>query len=87
MKPWQIIIAVVLGLLFLYGIVAALVRTLVSLLIVGGIALLLGGLLTAWLRSSWKKGLPGKLQARRLESRAERALRDLKKSTPNDRRP
>lgn len=87
MKPWQIILAVVLGLLFLYGIVAVLVRTVVALLIVGSIALLLGGLLVAWLRSSWKKGLPGKLQARRLESRAERALRELEKTTPKDPRP
>lgn len=87
MKPWQIILAVILGLLFLYGIVAALVRTLVALLIVGGITLVLGGLLVAWLRNSWKKGLPGKLQARRLEGRAERALRELKKSNPKEPRP
>jgi Flp pilus assembly protein TadB len=84
MKLWLQILLGLAALVTLYYLLCAIVGTLFSLLGVVAVALLLGALLTAWLRKAWRKGQPGKIQARRIERQADRALRDLKKSPPDD---
>lgn len=86
MKLWLQILLGLAALVALYFLLCAIVGTLFSLLIVAAVALLLGALLSAWLRRAWRKGLPGKIQARRIKRQADRALRDLKKLPPEERR-
>ncbi|MCC2668700.1 MAG: hypothetical protein K0Q72_1171 [Armatimonadetes bacterium] len=84
MKLWQAVLVVLVGSLVAYWLLRVVVGTLFLLLLIAGVVTVLGLLAAAWLRHSRLGALPCSVQTRRIERKANRALKDLKKSDRNE---
>jgi membrane protein implicated in regulation of membrane protease activity len=87
MKWWQIVLLGGAALFVLYYVVCLIIGTLYSLLFTVAVTLILVALVAAGFRRMKRQALQSKSHTRRLEKKADRALRELKKSLPKDPQP